>query len=108
MARGVLMQEVHAPWGARSTHGLVGYDVASTRRRSSVRIRVAVLLRVPLRALPLQSEKADEGGVRTHASEEIAALTQRLRPLGHLATCSAPCTSEKYTHSDSNRGPSPC
>ncbi len=28
----------------------------------------------------------DEGGVRTHASEEIAALTQRLRPLGHLAT----------------------
>ena len=31
-------------------------------------------------------EKSDEGGVRTHASEEIAALTQRLRPLGHLAT----------------------
>ena len=30
--------------------------------------------------------KSDEGGVRTHASEEIAALTQRLRPLGHLAT----------------------
>ena len=28
-----------------STHGLVGYDVASTRRRSSVRIRVAVLFR---------------------------------------------------------------
>ena len=27
-----------------STHGLVGYDVASTRRRSSVRIRVGVLL----------------------------------------------------------------
>ena len=34
-------------------------------------------------------EKGDEGGVRTHASEEIAALTQRLRPLGHLATASA-------------------
>ena len=31
----------------------------------------------------------DEGGVRTHASEEIAALTQRLRPLGHLATWEA-------------------
>ena len=27
-----------------STHGLVGYDVASTRRRSSVRIRVGVTL----------------------------------------------------------------
>ena len=32
------------------------------------------------------SKRSDEGGVRTHASEEIAALTQRLRPLGHLAT----------------------
>ena len=31
-------------------------------------------------------DNGDEGGVRTHASEEIAALTQRLRPLGHLAT----------------------
>ena len=28
--------------GDRSSHGLVGYDVASTRRRSSVRIRVGV------------------------------------------------------------------
>ena len=28
----------------------------------------------------------DESGVRTHASEEIAALTQRLRPFRHLAT----------------------
>ena len=36
--------------------------------------------------LRLQLCKSDEGGVRTHASEEIAALTQRLRPLGHLAT----------------------
>ena len=36
------------------------------------------------------SAKCDEGGVRTHASEEIAALTQRLRPLGHLATAT-PC-----------------
>ena len=34
----------------------------------------------------LSQVKSDEGGVRTHASEEIAALTQRLRPLGHLAT----------------------
>ena len=37
-----------------------------------------------------RSAKCDEGGVRTHASEEIAALTQRLRPLGHLATAT-PC-----------------
>ena len=29
---------------------------------------------------------ADGGGVRTHASEEIAALTQRLRSLGHATT----------------------
>ena len=35
---------------------------------------------------PWTDAKCDEGGVRTHASEEIAALTQRLRPLGHLAT----------------------
>ena len=37
-------------------------------------------------AILSQVVKSDEGGVRTHASEEIAALTQRLRPLGHLAT----------------------
>ena len=37
-----------------------------------------------------RSAKCDEGGVRTHASEEIAALTQRLRPLGHLAPAT-PC-----------------
>ena len=45
--------------------------------------------RYPLRqggcAISLAWQKCDEGGVRTHASEEIAALTQRLRPLGHLA-----------------------
>ena len=34
----------------------------------------------------MSTQKIDEGGVRTHASEEIAALTQRLRPLGHLAS----------------------
>ena len=39
--------------------------------------------------LPARKGWCDEGGVRTHASEEIAALTQRLRPLGHLATAAA-------------------
>ena len=38
----------------RRTHGLVGYDVASTRRRSSVRIRVGVHL------------QTTRGGDRTH------------------------------------------
>ena len=38
------LSENHAtrPLSHSSTHGLVGYDVASTRRRSSVRIRVGV------------------------------------------------------------------
>ncbi len=39
-----------------------------------------------LRGGAASQKSSDEGGVRTHASEEIAALTQRLRPLGHLAT----------------------
>ena len=39
-----------------------------------------------LLTIPKEAQRCDEGGVRTHASEEIAALTQRLRPLGHLAT----------------------
>ena len=40
------LSENHAtrPLSHSSTHGLVGYDVASTRRRSSVRIRVGVTL----------------------------------------------------------------
>ena len=29
---------------------------------------------------------SDESGVRTHASEDMAALTPRLRPLGHLTS----------------------
>ena len=30
-------------------------------------------------------EKNDRSGIRTHASEDTAALTQRLRALGHPA-----------------------
>ncbi len=29
----------------------------------------------------------EDGGVRTHASEETGALNQRLRPLGHVLAC---------------------
>ena len=43
--------------------------------------------------------KCDEGGVRTHASEEIAALTQRLRPLGHLAMRDAALSLKHWTSS---------
>ena len=34
----------------------------------------------------------DRSVIRTHASEDTAALTQRLRPLGHPATCRKCCT----------------
>ena len=32
-----------------------------------------------------ENRKFDRSGIRTHASEDTAALTQRLRPLGHPA-----------------------
>ena len=58
-----------------------------------IRVSIPVPRRCERRTLPIEliphcvsTSKTDWSGVRTHASEEIAALTQRLRPLGHLAT----------------------
>ena len=51
-------------------------------------------LRVPLKlkvkTKRKRKEKSDRSGIRTHASEDTAALTQRLRPLGHptVVNCS--------------------
>ena len=67
------------------------------------------------RAPPGLPKVCDEGGVRTHASEEIAALTQRLRPLGHLATCPSSCAfrrsrgsmEERWTSDPTVAGSSP-
>ena len=40
-----------------------------------------------IKTLMIRQKVSDESGIRTHASEETGALNQRLRPLGHLATC---------------------
>jgi hypothetical protein len=46
----------------------------------------------PSRKIEMARKKAfDESGVRTHASEDMAALTPRLRPLGHLTVTPIKC-----------------
>ena len=80
-----------------STHGLVGYDVASTRRRSSVRIRVAVLFRDQVWT-PGPRLLSPRGAMEARRFPEPEVV-------GSIPTAG---DLQMYTHSDSNRGPSPC
>ena len=85
------LSENHAtrPLSHSSTHGLVGYDVASTRRRSSVRIRVGVafaqLARWPsgLRRC-VKAAISSEAWVRTPPSSLFSSWANKQQATGRI------------------------
>eukprot|EP00661_Eupelagonemidae_sp_cell13_P019835 gene19835-biopygen2525 len=88
-----------APGGC--THGLVGYDVASTRRRSSVRIRVGVILCVArwpsgLRRC-VKAAISSEAWVRTPPSSHVccARRNPQVQWSSGMILAQAQCRSDK-------------